>query len=94
MRQKQERRDTRWTPFNERREAAIGALDASLSGLSNNYCFLTAAVLVMSFVGYFYLPIMEVGFLVGFENFSYFIKRFREVFACTPTEYRKKAREV
>jgi len=39
------------------------------------------------------LPIMEVGFLVGFENFSYFIKRFREVFACTPTEYRKKARE-
>ena len=36
------------------------------------------------------LPIMEVGFLVGFENFSYFIKRFREVFGCTPTEYRKK----
>ena len=40
------------------------------------------------------LPIMEVGFLVGFENFSYFIKRFREVFACTPTEYRKKSREL
>ena len=40
------------------------------------------------------LPIMEVGFLVGFENFSYFIKRFREVFACTPTEYRKKSREI
>lgn len=39
------------------------------------------------------LPVMEVGFLVGFENFSYFIKRFREVFACTPTEYRKKSRE-
>ena len=38
------------------------------------------------------LPIMEIGFLVGFENFSYFIKRFREVFACTPSEYRKKAR--
>ena len=38
------------------------------------------------------LPIMEVGFLVGFENFSYFIKRFREVFDCTPSEYRKKAR--
>ena len=35
------------------------------------------------------LPIMEIGFLVGFENFSYFIKRFREVFGCTPTEYRK-----
>lgn len=39
------------------------------------------------------LPIMEIGFMVGFENFSYFIKRFREVFACTPTEYRKKFRE-
>ena len=35
------------------------------------------------------LPIMEIGFQVGFENFSYFIKRFREVFGCTPTEYRK-----
>ena len=35
------------------------------------------------------LPIMEIGFLVGFENFSYFIKRFRDVFHCTPTEYRK-----
>lgn len=38
------------------------------------------------------LPIMEVGFQVGFENFSYFIKRFREVFGCTPTEYRKSLR--
>lgn len=36
------------------------------------------------------LPIMEISFLVGFENFSYFIKRFREVFGCTPSEYRKK----
>lgn len=34
-------------------------------------------------------PIMEVGFAVGFENFSYFIKRFREVFGCTPSAYRK-----
>lgn len=38
------------------------------------------------------LPVMEVGFQVGFENFSYFIKRFREVFGCTPTEYRKRSR--
>lgn len=38
------------------------------------------------------LPVMEVGFQVGFENFSYFIKRFREVFGCTPTEYRKRNR--
>ena len=38
------------------------------------------------------LPIMEIGFQVGFENFSYFIKRFREVFGCTPTEYRKSFR--
>ena len=34
-------------------------------------------------------PIMEIGFTVGFENFSYFIKRFRAVFGCTPSVYRK-----
>ncbi len=34
-------------------------------------------------------PIMEIGFAVGFENFSYFIKRFRAVFGCTPSAYRK-----
>lgn len=34
-------------------------------------------------------PIMEIGFAVGFENFSYFIKRFRTVFGCTPSAYRK-----
>lgn len=35
------------------------------------------------------LPIMDIAFSVGFENFSYFIKRFREVFGCTPSQYRK-----
>lgn len=35
------------------------------------------------------LAIMDIAFSVGFENFSYFIKRFREVFGCTPTQYRK-----
>lgn len=34
-------------------------------------------------------PIMDIGFAVGFENFSYFIKRFRTVFGCTPSAYRK-----
>ena len=34
-------------------------------------------------------PIMEIGFAVGFENFSYFIKRVRAVFGCTPSAYRK-----
>ncbi len=34
-------------------------------------------------------PIMDIGFAVGFENFSYFIKRFRAVFGCTPSAYRK-----
>jgi len=34
-------------------------------------------------------PIMDIGFTVGFENFSYFIKRFRTVFGCTPSAYRK-----
>jgi AraC-like DNA-binding protein len=35
------------------------------------------------------LPVMEIAFSVGFEHFSYFIKRFRDVFGCTPTVYRK-----
>lgn len=34
-------------------------------------------------------PIMDIGFSVGFENFSYFIKRFRTVFGCTPSAYRR-----
>lgn len=33
--------------------------------------------------------IMDIALSVGFENFSYFIKRFREVFGCTPSQYRK-----
>lgn len=35
------------------------------------------------------LPVMEVGFSVGFDNFSYFIKRFRTVYGVSPTHYRK-----
>lgn len=34
-------------------------------------------------------PILEISLSVGFENVSYFIKRFREVYSCTPTEYRR-----
>lgn len=37
------------------------------------------------------LPIMEIGFLVGFDNFSYFIKRFRAVYGVSPSHYRKAA---
>ena len=33
--------------------------------------------------------VMDIALSVGFENFSYFIKRFREVFGCTPSQYRK-----
>ena len=36
------------------------------------------------------LPVMEVGFRVGFDNFSYFIKRFRAVYGVSPSHYRKK----
>lgn len=36
------------------------------------------------------LPIMDVAFESGFENFSYFIKRFKEIRGCTPKEYRKR----
>ncbi|MDO4270087.1 MAG: AraC family transcriptional regulator [Eubacteriales bacterium] len=35
------------------------------------------------------LPVMEVGFNVGFDNFSYFIKRFRAVYGVSPSSYRK-----
>lgn len=40
------------------------------------------------------LPIMDVAFSVGFENFSYFIKRFREVLGCTPSQYRKNLNRI
>ncbi|MCD7956756.1 MAG: AraC family transcriptional regulator [Lachnospiraceae bacterium] len=35
------------------------------------------------------LPIMEIAFETGFENFSYFIRKFKEIRGCTPKEYRK-----
>ena len=35
------------------------------------------------------LPVMEIAFNVGFDNFSYFIKRFREVYGVSPSHYRK-----
>lgn len=35
------------------------------------------------------LPVMEIGFNVGFDNFSYFIKRFRGVYGASPSTYRK-----
>lgn len=34
-------------------------------------------------------PVMEVAFSVGFDNFSYFIKRFKETMGCTPLAYRR-----
>ncbi|NCB28568.1 MAG: AraC family transcriptional regulator [Clostridia bacterium] len=36
-------------------------------------------------------PISEIALSVGFDNFSYFIKRFRACFGCTPSEYRRTA---
>ena len=35
------------------------------------------------------LPILEISLSVGFDNVSYFIKRFREVYGCTPTDSRR-----
>lgn len=35
------------------------------------------------------MKIMEVSLNVGFENFSYFIKKFKEIKKCSPSEYRK-----
>ena len=39
------------------------------------------------------LPVMEIGLRVGYENFSYFIKRFREAYGVPPSVYRKNNRE-
>jgi len=33
---------------------------------------------------------MNIAMEVGFDNFSYFIKKFKEYKKCTPSEYRKK----
>ncbi|MCR4814426.1 MAG: AraC family transcriptional regulator [Lachnospiraceae bacterium] len=38
------------------------------------------------------IPISELAISVGFNNTSYFNKRFREYFGCTPTQYRKMAK--
>ena len=35
------------------------------------------------------LTILEISLSVGFDNVSYFIKRFRAVYGCTPTDYRR-----
>nr|WP_296840942.1 helix-turn-helix transcriptional regulator [uncultured Marvinbryantia sp.] len=34
------------------------------------------------------LPVSQVALSVGFDNFSYFIRKFREYKNVTPTEYR------
>lgn len=35
------------------------------------------------------LKIVEISSLVGYENVSYFVKKFKEHFECTPSEYRE-----
>lgn len=37
------------------------------------------------------LPIMDIAFANGFENFSYYIRTFKNLVGCTPLSYRKKA---
>jgi two-component system response regulator YesN len=36
------------------------------------------------------LPIGSVALDVGYNNFSYFSKNFRDIVGCTPNEYRRK----
>ena len=52
----------------------------------NRYRIEQAAILLQTTS----LPVMEVAFEVGYENFSYFIRRFKEFQGCTPSDYRKK----
>lgn len=40
------------------------------------------------------MPVMEIGFSVGFDNFSYFIKRFRTVYGVSPSHYRKEDKNI
>ena len=35
-------------------------------------------------------PVLEIAMDCGFENFSYFIRKFKEILGCTPKEYREK----
>lgn len=39
------------------------------------------------------LPVSRVALSCGFNDFSYYSKRFREVVGCTPSQYRKRCRE-
>lgn len=36
------------------------------------------------------ISVSQVGYTVGFNNHSYFTKRFKETYQCTPTDYIKK----
>jgi two-component system, response regulator YesN len=38
------------------------------------------------------LRMADISEMVGYENVNYFLKKFKEYFSCTPTEYRKKDR--
>lgn len=40
------------------------------------------------------LPISEIALRMGFNSFSYYSKRFREIMFCTPLEYRQKVRDA
>ncbi len=39
------------------------------------------------------LPVSRVALACGFNDFSYYSKRFREMVGCTPSEYRKRCQE-
>lgn len=43
------------------------------------------------YLKYYAISVEEIGKTCGFESPSYFSKRFRETYGCTPTEYRKKS---
>jgi len=44
-------------------------------------------------VDYAELKVTEIAEMVGFENPFYFMKRFKQFFDCTPSEYRKEHAE-
>lgn len=62
------------------------ALHISFVQYINRYRIEQACILLQTTA----LSIMEVGQQVGYCNFSYFIRRFKEFQGCTPIQYRRK----
>ncbi|MBQ0000698.1 MAG: helix-turn-helix transcriptional regulator [Clostridiales bacterium] len=62
----------------------------SFAQFLNNYRIDQACILLKTTD----MPVLEISFEVGFENISYFTKKFKELKGLTPKEYRKRTNPV